>query len=278
MSVTKRELLLAMAAGLAAGAAAPQAVLAGTEAKGDGALSPDHGHDMSQFPPHWHGSEKIAFLLYPKFTALDLIGPHYMLASLMGAKVWLVAKTLEPVESDLKLAIVPTATLADCPADLDILCVPGGADGTLAAMRDAETIAFLKDRGARAKYVTSVCTGSLLLAAAGLLEGYKATSHWATREVLRDFGAEPVDERVVVDRNRITGAGVTAGIDFGMTILAKLRDETYAKGVQLLAEYAPEPPFAAGTPRGAGPELTAMMTGMFTGLVEQFRDVARERR
>ncbi|MDX2155763.1 MAG: DJ-1/PfpI family protein, partial [Hyphomicrobiaceae bacterium] len=148
---------------------------------------------MSAFPPSWYGSEKIAFLLYPGFTALDVVGPHYMLASLMGAKVWLVAKTPGPVESDLKLAIHATASFEDCPADLDILCVPGGTNGTLEAMRDAETVKFLEDRGSRAKYVTSVCTGSMLLGAAGLLEGFKATSHWVTREVLRDFGAEPVD-------------------------------------------------------------------------------------
>jgi cyclohexyl-isocyanide hydratase len=240
-----------------------------------GAQEQTHVHDMSQFPPHWHGSEKIAFLLYPQFTALDVVGPHYMLASLMGSKTYLVAKTLDPVESDLKMAIVPSATFEQCPADLDILCVPGGTNGTLAAMQDEATIAFLKDRGSRAKLITSVCTGSLVLAAAGLLTGYKATSHWAARETLRDFGAEPVDARVVVDRNRITGGGVTAGLDFGLQIIAKLRDQRYAEGVQLLAEYAPEPPFNAGTPHTAPKDSVDMMSGMLLKFVEDVRAVAR---
>lgn len=240
-----------------------------------GAQEQTHEHDMSQFPPHWYGSEKIAFLLYPQFTALDVVGPHYMLASLMGSKVYLVAKTLDPVESDLKMAIVPSATFEQCPADLDILCVPGGTNGTLAAMQDEATIAFLKDRGSRAKLVTSVCTGSLVLAAAGLLKGYKATSHWAAREALRDFGAEPVDARVVVDRNRITGGGVTAGLDFGLQIIAKLRDQRYAEGVQLLAEYAPEPPFNAGTPHTAPKESVDLMSGMLFKFVEDVRAVAK---
>lgn len=240
-----------------------------------GGQSPEHVHDMSAFPPSWYGSEKIAFLLYPGFTALDVVGPHYMLASLMGAKVWLVAKTPGPVESDLKLAIHATSNFENCPADLDIICVPGGTNGTLEAMRDEATIAFLKDRGSRAKYVTSVCTGSMLLGAAGLLRGYKATSHWGTRDVLRDFGAEPVDARVVIDRNRITGAGVTAGIDFGLSIVARQRDETYAKTMQLLAEYAPEPPYTAGTPAGAGPEVTTMLRDMLAVPVAEFRKVAQ---
>jgi cyclohexyl-isocyanide hydratase len=245
---------------------------AGEAAANDGSV---HDHDMSQFPPHWYGSEKIAFLLYPQFTALDVVGPHYMLASLMGSKVYLVAKTLDPVESDLKMAIVPSVTFEQCPADLDIICVPGGSNGTLAAMQDEATIAFLKDRGSRAKLVTSVCTGSLVLAAAGLLDGYKATSHWAAREALRDFGAEPVDARVVVDRNRITGGGVTAGLDFGLQIIAKLRDQRYAEGVQLLAEYAPEPPFNAGTPHTAPKESVDMMSGMLVKFVEDVRAVAK---
>ncbi len=139
--------------------------------------------------------------------------------------VHIVAKSREPVVSDQKVAIVPSATFDECPKDLDIICVPGGTGGTLATMMDADTIAFLKDRGVRAKLVTSVCTGSLLLGAAGLLKGYRATSHWLTRESLGDFGAEPVDRRVVVDRNRITGAGVRAGLDFGLSIAKQLRDE-----------------------------------------------------
>jgi cyclohexyl-isocyanide hydratase len=230
---------------------------------------------MSGMPASWMGMEKIAFLAYPKFTALDLVGPHYMLGSLMGATTMIVAKTADPVVSDMGLGIVPHNTFADCPADLDIICVPGGSDGTIAAMNDAETIAFLKDRGQRAKFVTSVCTGSLVLAAAGLLTGYKATSHWVARDVLKDFGADPVDQRVVIDRNRITGAGVTAGLDFGLTLVAKLRDDSYAQSVQLLAEYAPQPPFNAGTPQSAPAEVRDMMAAMFPKFLADARDVAR---
>jgi cyclohexyl-isocyanide hydratase len=187
----------------------------------------------------------------------------------------IVAKTLEPVTSDMGLTIVPSKTFADCPADLDIICVPGGTDGTLAAMEDAETIAFLKDRGARAKFVTSVCTGSLVLGAAGLLTGYKATSHWVARDILIEFGAEPVNQRVVIDRNRITGAGVTAGLDLGLALVARLRDDTYAQGLQLLAEYAPEPPFHAGTPESAPADVRDMMAAMFPKFLADARAAAR---
>lgn len=233
------------------------------------------GHDMSGMPAHWMGSEKVAFLIYPQFTALDMVGPHYMFTSLMGATTHVVAKTKEPVASDTGLVFVPSATFETCPDDLDILCVPGGGPGTLAAMKDEATLRFLKDRGARAKYVTSVCTGSLLLGAAGLLNGYKATSHWTTLSLLPQFGAIPVNERVVRDRNRITGAGVTAGIDMGLTLIASLRDRTYAEGVQLLAEYAPAPPFDAGTPDRAPPEVKALIGGMMSELIVEMSEAGR---
>ena len=238
--------------------------------------APAHDHDMSKLPAHWHGKEQIAFLAYPQFTALDLVGPHYMLGSLMGATVHIVAKTREPVVSDMGLAVLPTATFDECPKDLDIICVPGGSTGTLAAMQDEATITFLKDRGSRAKLITSVCTGSLVLGAAGLLRGYKATSHWAAREVLRELGAEPVNARVVTDRNRITGGGVTAGLDFGLTIVAQLRDPDYARGVQLLAEYQPAPPFDAGTPERADAASVAMMTEMFAPFLSSARTAAAD--
>lgn len=223
-------------------------------------------HEM---PAHWMGSEQIAFLIYPEFTALDMVGPHYMFTSLMGATVHLVAKTRDPVRSDTGLVFVPSATFEECPRDLDIICVPGGSRGTLSAMNDLETMRFLKDRGARAKYVTSVCTGSLLLGAAGLLEGYRATSHWATKKLLPAFGATPADGRVVQDRNRITGGGVTAGIDFGLHLVGRLRDRQYAEGVQLLAEYAPQPPYDAGTPERAPAPVRTMMEDMFADFVRQ---------
>lgn len=228
-------------------------------------------HDMSAMPASWTGKEQIGMLLYPGMTALDFVGPQYMFAGLMGAKVHHVAKTMKPVVSDTQLTFSPSVTLAKCPRDLDILFVPGGGAGTVAAMQDAQILAFLADRGSRAKWVTSVCTGSLLLGAAGLLQGFKATSHWATHALLTQVGANPVQARVVRDRNRITGAGVSAGLDLGLTIVGMLRDAAYAQTMQLLAEYEPEPPFNAGTPRTAPPDVTAMVADMFKDFDPQVR-------
>jgi cyclohexyl-isocyanide hydratase len=270
MTISKRDVLKILAAS-AGGAMLPSAAGAGGSSSATRSAH-DGMHDM---PASWYGKEQIAFLIYPQFTALDMVGPHYMLASLMGATVHIVAKTKEPVVSDQKLVFTPSATFDECPADLDVICVPGGSDGTLAAMEDQATIAFLKDRGSRAKYVTSVCTGSLVLGAAGLLKGYKATSHWATRDILRDLGAEPVDARVVEDRNRITGGGVTAGIDFGLTLVGKFRDREYAEGVQLLSEYDPSPPFDSGSPAKASAANLAMMTEMFTPFLAKASAVAK---
>ena len=232
-------------------------------------------HDMSAMPASWMGNDKIAMLLYPGFTALDLVGPQYFFASLMGATVQLVAKDRTPVMSDTGLAIMPTATLDECEPNLDVLFVPGSGVGVLNAMEDPTLVAFVADRGARAKWVTSVCTGSLLLARAGLLTGYRATGHWMARDVLADFGAIPVNERVVRDRNRMTGAGVSAGLDLGLTMTAELRDRAYAEGVQLLAEYAPAPPFNAGTPETAPKAVADLISGMFPGFVARAKRIAR---
>lgn len=257
---------------------AAAAALAGSPWLADAAATaapPPVDHDMSHLPAHWTGREQIGMLLYPGCTALDFVGPQYFFASLMGATVHHVAATLDAVTTDTKLALQPTTTLDDCPRELDILFVPGGGAGTLAAMRDDRLLAFLADRGARAKWVTSVCTGSLVLAAAGLLKGYRATSHWTSRELLAEAGATPVEARVVRDRNRLTGAGVSAGLDLGLVMTELLRDRTYAQGVQLLAEYAPEPPLNAGTPRTAPPEVTALMAGMFDAFITESRLVLR---
>ncbi len=209
---------------------------------------------------------QIAMLLYPGLSLLDLIGPQTVFS--WFADIHLVWKTKDLVISDTGIGIRPSATFEDCPQELDILLVPGGF-GQQHHMADPEVLAFLADRGAKAKYVTSVCSGSLLLGAAGLLKGYKATSHWAAREGLRGFGAEPVDARVVVDRNRITGGGVTAGIDFGLVVLARLRGEDAAKLTQLAIEYDPEPPFDAGSPKAAGPAIVeqamSFMAAHFAG-------------
>lgn len=182
---------------------------------------------------------EIGMLIHPDFVMQDLIGPHLFLSGLMNVNVHLVWKTRDLVLSDRGIAIQPTITLADCPKDLTILFVPGGLKGTLAMMNDPEVIAFLQDRGKRSRYVTSVCTGSLLLGAAGLLRGYKATSHWTVRDLLPLLGAETVPERYVVDRNRITGGGVTAGLDFGLILSSKLRNQSFAETQQLVYEYDP---------------------------------------
>jgi cyclohexyl-isocyanide hydratase len=195
---------------------------------------------------------EIGMLLYPGLTLLDLIGPQTVFS--WFANIHLVWKTKDLIESDTGIGIRPSSTFETCPRELDILFVPGGF-GQQAIMNDREVLEFLADRASRAKYVTSVCSGSLLLGAAGLLKGYKATSHWAARDGLAGFGAEPVDARVVVDRNRITGGGVTAGIDFGLVVLAKLRGDDAAKLTQLAMEYDPEPPFNAGSPKAAGPAI-----------------------
>lgn len=236
-------------------------------------------HHMPDLSPemravHWMGTEQIAMLIYPGMTVMDLVGPHCMFGSLMGAKIHLVAKSLAPVTSDAGMTIVPDATFDSCPRDLTVLFTPGGTDGTLAAARDPATLAFMADRGARAKYVTSVCSGSLILGVAGLLKGYKATSHWSCRDALAGFGAVPTDARVVRDRNRITGAGVTAGLDFGLMMLAELRDRTYAECSQLVSEYDPHPPFNAGSLRTAPAAVTASMVELLAGFTKKAEALA----
>ena len=197
----------------------------------------------------------VGMLLYPGFTMLDLVGP--MTTFSMHARLHLLWKNLEPVVSDSGVAVLPTTELAACPDALDILFVPGGSAIDL-AMQDAELLAFLQSAGGRANYVTSVCGGSLLLAAAGPMKGYQATTHWAVHDQLADLGAVPVKARVVVDRNRMSGGGVTAGIDFGLRVLAELRGEEIAKAVQLAMEYDPAPPFDAGSPEKAGAQVVAI--------------------
>ena len=193
----------------------------------------------------------VAFLLFPNLTQLDLTGPAQVLSRLGNARIELVAKAREPVPSDAGFALMPTATFADLDA-ADVLCVPGGA-GTSDAIEDHATLEWVRDAAARADWVTSVCTGALVLGAAGLLQGYRATTHWASHHLLAAFGAIPVAERVVFDRNRVTGGGVTAGIDFALALTAAIRGEEHARLVQLGLEYDPAPPFDAGSPERAGP-------------------------
>lgn len=205
---------------------------------------------------------QIGLLLFPRLTQLDLTGPFEAFARVPNAKVHLIWKRIEPVISDVGLPILPTATLADCP-DLDVICVPGGP-GMNELLEDEEVLAFVRRQGAQARYVTSVCTGALVLGAAGLLKGYKAATHWASMEFLEAFGATPVKTRVCVDRNRITGGGVTAGIDFGLLVAAQLTDRKTAEKIQLYMEYNPAPPFQAGSPDTAPTEV-----------VREFRDYVK---
>ncbi|MBP0623103.1 DJ-1/PfpI family protein [Cupriavidus consociatus] len=219
-------------------------------------------------------STRIAMLAYPKFTALDLIGPHQVLASLPGVHVDVVAKTTEPVVSDRQISIIPAKSFSACEADYDILLVPGGVSTHL-MVEDTETLKFLARIGDKAAYVTSVCTGSVILAAAELLKGYRATSHWAYREILADYGAIPSQARFVVDRNRVTGGGVTAGVDFGLHLAAILRGCDVAKMIQLIFEYDPKPPFDVGVPEKAAPEVLAAAVTRLEPLVAPVREAAR---
>lgn len=205
---------------------------------------------------------QIGFLIYPGVTQLDATGPAQILSRVPGVVIHMIWKTRDPVPTDAGFSINPTDDFATCP-DLDVICVPGGI-GQRPLMADAEVLAFLARQGEQARYVTSVCSGSLLLGAAGLLKGYRSACHWAFRDALPMFGAEPVAERIVRDRNRMSGGGVTAGIDFGLALAAELAGEDVAKEIQLFVEYNPAPPFDAGSPESAGPELEARVRALFS--------------
>jgi cyclohexyl-isocyanide hydratase len=242
------------------------------------AMADQHMEAMTRVlgPGLW-GQEQVGMLLYPGFTALDLVGPHYFFACMFGATVHLITTEadLTPVKSDLGLSIAPTTTMANAPKTLDIIFTPGGTEGTLGVMRRADCIDWLKDRATRAKYITSVCTGSMILAKAGLLKGKRATSHWVTRDALADFGATPVNQRVVRDGNVLTGAGVSSGLDFAIALVEIVRGKPYAEGLMLQAEYHPEPPFAGGTLATTSPDVAKMMDDMFKPVVAQFKALAK---
>ena len=263
--MNRREFARAVAAGTALASAAT--ARAQTQEK-----PAEMNHPMPAKP------EEIAMLIYPGMTALDLIGPQQVFGYVMGCKVHLVSKTTEAVTSDTGVSIMPTKTFASCPNPVDILFVPGGGIGTINLMKDEPTLAFLAERAKNAKWVTSVCSGSLVLAAAGLLRGYKATSHWSVRDVLADFGAEPVHQRVVEDRNRITSGGITAGIDFGLRIASRLRGEEYAQALELTLEYDPQPPFHTGTPETAPADVLSQMKQMYDPLAASARAIAKQQR
>jgi cyclohexyl-isocyanide hydratase len=198
---------------------------------------------------------QVGLLLFPAITQLDMTGPYEVFSKLPEARVHLVAKDLQPVTAEGGMRILPTTSFADCPA-LDLICVPGGA-GVNALLNDDSVLDFVRKQAKSARYVTSVCTGALVLGAAGLLAGKRATTHWMSRDMLAAFGATPVHARMVIDGNVITGGGVTAGIDFALALAAEAFGPDLAKSIQLGIEYDPQPPFDAGSPERAGPELVA---------------------
>jgi cyclohexyl-isocyanide hydratase len=212
----------------------------------------------------------FGLILFPDMTQLDLTGPFEVFARMPEVTVHLLWKTLEPVRTDRGLTILPTTTFNTCP-QLDLVCVPGGP-GQVALMEDEIVLNFLRQTAMTCRYITSVCTGSLVLGAAGLLKGYRTTSHWASRDQLALLGAEPVDARVVIDRNRITGAGVTSGIDFALAVAAQLAGEDVAKQIQLQMEYDPRPPFDAGSPANAGSDVTKQVMAKIERLQAQRRE------
>jgi cyclohexyl-isocyanide hydratase len=188
----------------------------------------------------------VGMLLFEGVTQLDLTGPYEVFARMPNTRVYLIAASRAPVRTEWGMVITPDVSFDDAPP-LDLLCVPGGF-GVDACLEDERMLRFLRTHAERAAYVTSVCTGALLLGAAGLLRGYRATTHWMSLELLAHFGAEVVNERVVRDRNRITGGGVTAGIDFALVVAAELFGAEVAQRIQLAIEYRPAPPFQSGGP------------------------------
>jgi len=198
---------------------------------------------------------RSGMLVFPNLTQLDLTGPYEVLTRLPGAETLLLWKSLDPVRSEHGLTILPMATLSSCP-HLDLVLVPGGA-GINPLLEDEEVLAFLRRAAVEARYLVGVCTGSLVLGAAGLLRGRRAATHWMSRDLLRSFGAEPVAERVVIDGNLITGGGVTAGIDVALTVAAEIAGRAAAEAIQLGIEYAPAPPFGSGSPETADSAVLA---------------------
>ena len=217
-----------------------------------------------------HLKLKAGFLLFPGLTQLDFAGPYEVLARLPELKIYMIAEEAGPVVSEFGLAIIAEHDFSSTP-QLDIVCVPGGP-GTLDAAARPKIIAFLQAQAPGAQWVTSVCTGSLLLGAAGLLKGYRATTHWLSLDLLPLVGATPVAERVVKDRNRITGGGVTAGIDFALTLAAELIGQRRAEAIELMMEYSPAPPFGCGHPSLADPALVQEVRNERQALQQQRRE------
>jgi len=210
----------------------------------------------------------IGFVIFPDLTQLDFTGPLQVLSRLPNSATHIVAKSTEPVPSDCQLGLVPTHTFVNCPP-LDLICIPGGSEGVAGVINDRETIEFVRRQAGSAKYITSVCTGAFVLGVAGLLKGRRATTHWAYTDLLPLVGATHKKARVVKDGNIITGGGVTAGIDFGLTVVAEVAGEMIARKIQLGIEYDPAPPFDSGHPDKAPtikPELLSARYNEFRAM------------
>ena len=215
---------------------------------------------------------QVGMIIFPGMTNLDFVGPLEVLARMPNTDVHILAKELSAIETDLGYSVSPTMKIGQEPP-LDLIFI-GGGRGVNALLEDEMMLAYLEKVGQHVQWVTSVCTGALVLGAAGLLRGYKATTHWTAMEVLPLLGAEPVYRRVVVDRNRVTGGGVTAGIDFGLTIAALLHGDATAQSLQLGMEYNPEPPFQAGSPAIAPPEITSRIRESMSGVTAKRMSLA----
>jgi cyclohexyl-isocyanide hydratase len=213
---------------------------------------------------------EIGFLIFPKITQLDFTGPLQVLARLPGARTHIVARSMEPVPSDCGLSLVPTTTCDECP-QLDLLCIPGGF-GVTEVVADPVALDFVRRQAASAKYITSVCTGAFVLGAAGLLNGKRATTHWAYTALLPLVGARHERARVVRDGNLVTAGGVTSGIDFALTLVAEIAGRTAAETIQLAIEYDPGPPFDAGDPQRAPAEVRASLTDRYATSLQTYRE------
>jgi len=216
---------------------------------------------------------RVGMLVFPGITQLDLTGPQEVFSKVRGVDVRLYWKNLTPITSASGLQLIPTCTFED-ESPIDLLCVPGGP-GQVELMADDEVLNFLRRAAEKSRYITSVCTGSLLLGAAGLLQGYHATTHWMAMDDLSALGAIAVRERIVSDRNRITGAGVTAGIDFALAVIAQLWGEPIARAIQLGLEYDPQPPFTAGSPRTALPQEVLKLQDRMRPFLERRLEVSK---
>jgi cyclohexyl-isocyanide hydratase len=213
----------------------------------------------------------IGFVIFPDLTQLDFTGPLQVLARMPQSSTFVIAKSPAPVPSDCGLSLVPTRTFANCPP-LDLICVPGGVKGVIGAIGDHETVDFVRRQAAGAKYVTAVCTGAFVLGAAGLLKGRRVTTHWAYTELLPLVGAKYEKGRVVRDGNLITAGGVTAGIDFGLSVVAEIAGETVARTIQLGIEYDPAPPFDSGHPDSAPESIKAALSERYGKARSALRD------